>query len=575
MDYRSQANLWLKHATDDPEITQQLKSIINDENELKECFYQDLKFGTGGLRGIIYAGTNRMNIYTVRKATQGLANYINARYTSPAVAIAYDSRIKSQLFSKEAARVLSANNIKVYITKELEPTPVLSYLVRNLKCSAGIMITASHNPSKYNGYKAYGSDGCQMTDKSAGEVYNEIIKLDVFNDVKLCDYEEAKNRGMINIVENSVYESYVQNVLSRQVRPGICAGSDLKVVYTPLNGAGNKLVRRVLDTIGVKNVSVVKEQENPDGTFPTCSYPNPEFKQALQLGLEQLEREKADLLLATDPDSDRLGVAVRCDNSYRILTGNELGVMLLDYILKGKKENGTLPKNPIAVKTIVSTPLTQKIADEYGCELIDVLTGFKYIGEQIKLLEEKGEEDRFVFGFEESYGFLSGTYVRDKDAVVASMLVCELAAYYKNKNKTLSEAIDGIYSKYGYCINNTINFEFDGVSGLKTMQRLMDDLRHNTPKKISGYEVLSVSDYLLSQKTDVLSGEKKRINLPQSNVLSFELEKENKVIVRPSGTEPKIKFYMTVTAKSHAEAKEMLNSMASAIRHDIIKKYAQ
>ena len=414
MDIKQIYNDWLSKATEDKDLIAELENIKDDETEIYERFYTSLKFGTAGLRGIIGAGTNRMNIYVVRQATQGLANYILAKYGKGSVAISHDSRIKADLFMIEAARVLAANGIKVYITSELQPTPVLSYLVRYFKCQAGIMVTASHNPAAYNGYKAYGEDGCQMTDDAANAVYDEITKLDYFNDVKIADFDDAVKSNMIEYVDDSVYDSYLEKVMEQQVNPGICADADLKVVYTPLNGTGNKLVRKVLDKIGVKSVSIVKEQELPDGNFTTCPYPNPEIKEALQKGLELCEKEQPDLLLATDPDADRVGIAVKdYDGSYRLITGNENGVMLTNYILSCKKENGVLPENPVVVKTIVTTKLINQLCDKYGCELKNVLTGFKYIGEVILNLEKKNEENRYLFGFEESYGYLSGTYVRD------------------------------------------------------------------------------------------------------------------------------------------------------------------
>lgn len=557
MDIKTQAQRWIESATEDADIVNELKEVYNDEDALYERFYQNLSFGTAGLRGVIGAGTNRMNIYTVRKATQGLANYINKNFAVKSVAISYDSRIKARLFSEEAARVLAANGIKTYITDELQPTPVLSFLVRELKCSAGIMITASHNPAKYNGYKCYGPDGCQMTDTSAGAVYDEIEKLDIFDNVKVCDYNKACDCGLIETVSDELYDSYMENVLSRRVNENICDEVNLKVVYTPLNGAGNKPVRKMLDKIGVKNVCIVKEQELPDGNFPTCSYPNPEFREALELGIELCKKENPDLLLATDPDSDRVGVAVKSGNDFRILTGNEIGVMLLEYILKGRSENKTLPQRPVAVKTIVSTILAQKVADKYGCEMRNVLTGFKYIGEQILNLEKDKEEERFVFGFEESYGYLSGTYVRDKDAVVASMLICELTAYYKKQGKSLAQVIDGIYDEYGYYLSTTVNSSFEGVAGVETMKNIMASYRENTPKAIGGYKVLEVADYLASERKDLVSGETFEICLPKANVLTFSLENGHCLIVRPSGTEPKIKYYITSVGSTKAEAEDI------------------
>ena len=420
MDIKQTYNEWLENAVEDKDLTAELESIKNNEDEIYDRFYTALKFGTAGLRGIIGAGTNRMNIYVVRQATQGLANYVLKKYGNGSVAISHDSRIKADLFMNEAARVLAANGIKVYITSELQPTPVLSYLVRYFKCQAGIMVTASHNPAAYNGYKAYGEDGCQMTDVAANTVYDEISKLDMFKDVKIADFDEAVKSGMIEYVDESVYDTYLEKVMEQQVNPGVCKGADLKVVYTPLNGTGNKLVRKVLGKIGVNDVVVVPEQELPDGNFTTCPYPNPEIKEALAKGLELCEKEQPDLLLATDPDADRVGIAVKdYDGSYRLISGNEDGVMLTNYILSCKKASGKLPEKPVVVKTIVTTKLINKLCEKYGCELKNVLTGFKYIGEVILNLEKKHEENRYLFGFEESYGYLSGTYVRDKDAVVA------------------------------------------------------------------------------------------------------------------------------------------------------------
>ena len=486
---------WLENAGEDQDLIEELKAMNDDE--IYESFYRELKFGTAGLRGIIGAGTNRMNIYTVRKATQGLANFLNKKYDAPSVAISFDSRIKGFLFAKEAARVLAANGVKAYISTELQPTPVVSYAVRELKASAGIMVTASHNPAKYNGYKCYGSDGCQMT---------------------------------------------------------ICRGSGLKVVYTPLNGAGNKLVRKILGRIGVENVVVVPEQENPDGNFTTCPYPNPEIKEALAVGLKLCEKEQADLLLATDPDSDRVGIAVKTADGYRLMTGNETGIMLLNYILSCRKAAGTLPENPVAVKTVVTSKLVDRVCEKYGCELRVVLTGFKYIGEQILLLEQKNEENRYVFGFEESYGYLAGSYVRDKDAVVASMLICEMAAYYRQQGKSLDEVMTSIYKEYGHYLNRTESFEFDGAAGMQKMSSIMDQLRSEPPVSVYGSKVTELADYLNSYCRDIQSGETYEIKLPKSNVLSYSLDDGGAVIVRPSGTEPKIKIYATSVGTSNEDA---------------------
>ena len=565
MDIKKLYNEWLENAVEDKDLTAELESIKNNEDEIYDRFYTALKFGTAGLRGIIGAGTNRMNIYVVRQATQGLANYVLKKYGKGSVAISHDSRIKADLFMNEAARVLAANGIKVYITSELQPTPVLSYLVRYFKCQAGIMVTASHNPAAYNGYKAYGEDGCQMTDVAANTVYDEISKLDMFKDVKIADFDEAVSNGMIEYVDESVYDTYLEKVMEQQVNPGICEGADLKVVYTPLNGTGNKLVRKVLGKIGVKDVIVVPEQELPDGNFTTCPYPNPEIKEALAKGLELCEKEQPDLLLATDPDADRVGIAVKdYDGSYRLISGNEDGVMLTNYILSCKKASGKLPEKPVVVKTIVTTKLINKLCEKYDCELKNVLTGFKYIGEVILNLEKKHEENRYLFGFEESYGYLSGTYVRDKDAVVASMLVCEMAAYYKKQGKSLAEVIDGLYEEFGYYLNQTYSFEFDGAAGMQKMSDIMTAVRDNTPKSIAGYDVVKVSDYLLKKETEIATGSATDIELPKSNVIALHLSSDNAVIIRPSGTEPKIKLYITSVAKNKADATEICEKLVIA-----------
>ena len=565
MDIKQTYNEWLENAVEDKDLTAELESIKNNEDEIYDRFYTALKFGTAGLRGIIGAGTNRMNIYVVRQATQGLANYVLKKYGNGSVAISHDSRSKADLFMNEAARVLAANGIKVYITSELQPTPVLSYLVRYFKCQAGIMVTASHNPAAYNGYKAYGEDGCQMTDVAANTVYDEISKLDMFKDVKITDFDEAVKSGMIEYVDESVYDTYLEKVMEQQVNPGVCKGADLKVVYTPLNGTGNKLVRKVLGKIGVNDVVVVPEQELPDGNFTTCPYPNPEIKEALAKGLELCEKEQPDLLLATDPDADRVGIAVKdYDGSYRLISGNEDGVMLTNYILSCKKASGKLPEKPVVVKTIVTTKLINKLCEKYGCELKNVLTGFKYIGEVILNLEKKHEENRYLFGFEESYGYLSGTYVRDKDAVVASMLVCEMAAYYKKQGKSLAEVIDGLYEEFGYYLNQTYSFEFDGAAGMQKMSDIMTAVRDNTPKSIAGYDVVKVSDYFLRKETDVATGSVTDIDLPKSNVIALHLADDNAVIIRPSGTEPKIKLYITSVGKDKDNAAEICEKLVVA-----------
>lgn len=564
MDTMQTYNEWLSKATEDNDLIAELNSIKGNEDEIHDRFYTSLSFGTAGLRGIIGAGTNRMNIYVVRQATQGLANYVLSKYGKGSVAISHDSRIKADLFMIEAARVLAANGIKVYITSELQPTPVLSYLVRHFKCQAGIMVTASHNPAAYNGYKAYGEDGCQMTDAAANAVYNEICKLDMFSDVKIADFDKAVKDGLIEYVDESVYDEYLEMVLEQQVNPGICKDANLKVVYTPLNGTGNKLVRKVLSKIGVNDVVIVPEQEMPDGNFTTCPYPNPEIVEALAKGLELCEKEQPDLLLATDPDADRVGIAVKdYDGSYRLISGNENGVMLTNYILSCKKASGKLPQKPVVVKTIVTTKLINKLCEKYGCELKNVLTGFKYIGEIILNLEKNHEEDRYLFGFEESYGYLSGTYVRDKDAVVASMLVCEMAAFYKKQGKSLAQVIDGLYEEFGYYLNNTYSFEFSGAAGMQKMADIMAGVRENRPKSVAGYDVVRVCDYQLSVDQDITTGTEAVIDLPKSNVISLNLKGDNAVIIRPSGTEPKIKLYVTAVGKDKANAQQICDKLVA------------
>ena len=566
MGYMETYKAWCENEYFDEDTRAELKSIAGDEKEIEDRFYKDLEFGTGGLRGVIGNGTNRMNVYIVRKATQGLANFIIKEGTQDkGVAISHDNRRMSREFAQEAALCLAANGIKVYIFPSLRPTPELSFAVRELHCTAGIMVTASHNPAAYNGYKAYGEDGCQMTDVAANTVYDEISKLDMFKDVKIADFDEAVSNGMIEYVDESVYDTYLEKVMEQQVNPGVCKGADLKVVYTPLNGTGNKLVRKVLGKIGVNDVVVVPEQELPDGNFTTCPYPNPEIKEALAKGLELCEKEQPDLLLATDPDADRVGIAVKdYDGSYRLISGNEDGVMLTNYILSCKKASGKLPEKPVVVKTIVTTKLINKLCEKYGCELKNVLTGFKYIGEVILNLEKKHEENRYLFGFEESYGYLSGTYVRDKDAVVASMLVCEMAAYYKKQGKSLAEVIDGLYEEFGYYLNQTYSFEFDGAAGMQKMSDIMTAVRDNTPKSIAGYDVVKVSDYFLRKETDVATGSVTDIDLPKSNVIALHLADDNAVIIRPSGTEPKIKLYITSVGKDKDNAAEICEKLVVA-----------
>ena len=550
--------LWCEKAVDDPDLQTELNSIADDEEAIKDRFYRDLEFGTGGLRGVIGAGSYRLNIYTIRRATQGLADYVNGAFEDGSVAIAYDSRIKSDKFAKEAAAVLAANGIKVYIYPELMPTPMLSWAVRYLKCQAGIVITASHNPAKYNGYKVYGEDGCQITLDVANTVIGKINDVPMFGGAKVMSFDEGIKSGMIKLIEQEVIDAYLEKVSEQGIHTDLVADSGLKVVYTPLNGTGNKPVRAILKKIGIKEVTVVPEQENPDGNFPTCPFPNPEIKEALAKGLELCKTVKPDLLLATDPDCDRVGIAVPDpDGNYVLFTGNEVGAMLLKYICQERTALGTMPENPVAVKTIVTTDICQKIADEYGVELRNVLTGFKFIGEQIGFLEEKGEENRYIFGFEESYGYLAGSYVRDKDAVVASMLICEMAAFYRTKGVSLLQAREDMYKKYGNYVHTQKSFTCEGASGMERMKEIMTSLRTDTPKTIGGLKVEAFADYLASEETDLETGAKTVITLPKSDVLAFKLEQGASVIIRPSGTEPKIKAYYTTIGETREDATKL------------------
>ena len=555
--YQEEYARWCAANLDDPDLAPELASIAGDEEAIKERFAVALKFGTAGLRGVIGAGTNRMNVYVVRQATQGLANWVKTQGGSQTVAISYDSRIKSDVFAKAAAEVLAANGVKVRIYKALMPVPALSFATRYYKCNAGIMVTASHNPAKYNGYKAYGPDGCQMTDEAADVVYAEIQKTDVLTGAKTMTFEEGMAAGLIQYVEDDCCEALYQAIESRSVRPGLCATAGLKLVYSPLNGSGLVPVTRILKDLGITDVTIVPEQKNPDGNFPTCPYPNPEIFEALRLGLELAEKSGADLMLATDPDADRVGIAVRCKGgSYELLSGNEVGVLLLDYICAGRIEKGTMPANPVMVKSIVSTPLADKVAAHYGVECRNVLTGFKWIGDQIAKLEAAGEVERFIFGFEESYGYLAGSYVRDKDAIIGSMLICEMAAYYRSIGSSIKEELERIYREYGRYLNKVDSFEFEGLSGMDKMAKIMADLRADHLTEIAGYKVEKVTDYKKPEET----------GLPAANVLIYSLEGGASVIVRPSGTEPKIKAYYTTLGKDLAEAQAQKDALSAAIK---------
>ena len=555
--------LWCQKAIGDPDLISELKEMKGNDELISEAFYKDLEFGTAGLRGVIGAGTNRLNIYTVGKATQGLASYFNSKTKHGSVAIAYDSRIKSDIFAKISAQILAANGIKVYLYKELMPTPMLSFAVRHFKCDAGIVITASHNPAKYNGYKAYGPDGCQLGPEAAEYVLSIMNQVDTFTGVKTMDFDLAVTKGMIEYISCDAINTYLSLVEATRVSKDLDL-SDLKVVYTPLHGAGNKPVRAVLDRIGVKQLHVVAEQEKPDGNFPTAPYPNPEIRQAFECALKLAQTVKPDLLLATDPDSDRVGIAIPNGEEYRLFSGNEVGALLLNYVLSVRYENKTLPENPVAVKTIVSTEICNKIAQKYGCDLKNVLTGFKFIGEQVLLLEEIGQEDRFVFGFEESYGYLSGSFVRDKDAVIASMLICEMTAYYKSKGKNLIEVLNDLYEEFGYYYSVQKSFTFEGQSGMKHIKSLMAQLHENAPDEIDGKKVNVIKDYETSVSRNLITGETHTINLPKSNVVCFEFSDGSSFIVRPSGTEPKIKLYISALGTDDKTASQKVEELTNA-----------
>ena len=548
---------WLCAELEDPSLTEELKKIEGQEEEIKDRFAVSLKFGTAGLRGVLGAGSNRMNIYVVRQATQGLANWVKTQGGNQLVAVSYDSRINSDVFAKETARVLAANGIKVRIYDALMPVPALSFATRYYGANAGVMVTASHNPAKYNGYKAYGPDGCQMTDDAAAVVYAEIQNTDILTGAKLISWEEGIAQGLIEYVGDDCKEGLYDAIKACQVRPGLCKTAGLKLVYSPLNGSGLVPVTRILNDIGIDDITIVPEQKYPDGNFPTCPYPNPEIFEALELGLKLATETGADLMLATDPDADRVGIAMKCpDGSYELVSGNEVGVLLLDYICEGRIEKGTMPKNAVAVKSLVSTPLADAVAANYGVEMRNVLTGFKWIGDQIARLEKDNEVERFILGFEESYGYLAGPYVRDKDAVVGSMLICEMAAYYRSIGSSIKERLEAIYTKYGRYLNKVDSFEFPGLSGMDKMAGIMSGLRENPLTEIGGYAVTKVVDYKNTAET----------GLPSANVLVYTLEGGATVIVRPSGTEPKIKTYFTTLGKDLAEAEEQKNVLAAALK---------
>ena len=546
-DIENLYSLWCEKATE-PEVAAELKSVEGNHDEILDRFWQNLAFGTGGLRGVLGAGTNRMNVYTVGQATQGLANYLNEDFDAPSVAIGYDSRINSDKFARYAATVLAANGIKVYLYQELKPTPIVAYAVRRLGCSSGIVITASHNPSKYNGYKCYDERGYQMTDEAAAKTLGFINACDIFADVKTVDFDAALAEGTIEYIPEDFLDDYYEKVLSRMVNPGVCAEAGLSVIYTPLNGTGNKPVRKILAMAGVKDVTVVPAQELPDGKFPTCPFPNPEIREAFNEALKLAETNKADLLLATDPDCDRCGIAVRApDGSYQLLSGNEVGLLLLDYICAQRTKHGKMPAHPTFVKTIVTMDLAEKIADHYGVKTVNVLTGFKFIGEVIGRMEDERD---YICGFEESYGYLTGSYVRDKDGVNAAFMIAEMFAFYKTRGVSLLEKLSELYAQYGYCLNTLHSHTFPGSAGMQKMGEIMADFRRGL-ESVGGVKVTRTEDYSVG-----LNG------LPKSDVLKFYLD-TGSVVVRPSGTEPKLKTYISVTAENRAQAEEIEKRIAA------------
>lgn len=557
MTYLDEYKRWKETDLLDIDLNTELDAIACDDDAIKERFAVSLQFGTAGLRGTLGAGTNRMNIWVVRQATQGVAEWVKTQGGTQTVAISYDSRLKGWNFAREAAGVLAANGINVRIYDELMPVPALSFATRYYKCNAGIMVTASHNPAKYNGYKAYGPDGCQMTDDAVAVVYDSIQKTDVLTGAKYMPFSEGVEKGLIKFVGEDCKNGLYEAIEARQVRPGLCKSAGLKLVYSPLNGTGLVPVTHVLKDMGITDITIVPEQEYPNGYFTTCSYPNPEIYAAMEKGVELAKEVGADLMLATDPDADRVGIAMKCpDGSYELVSGNEMGVLLLDYICAGRIEKGTMPENAVAVESIVSTPLAEKVAEHYGVELRHTLTGFKWIGDQIAKLEEAGEVDRFIFGFEESYGYLAGPYVRDKDAIIGSMLICEMAAYYRSIGSSIKQRLEEIYAQYGRYLNLVDAYEFPGLSGMDKMAGIMKGLRDNVPCEFAGKKVTKVTDYLDTAST----------GLPKSNVLRYDLEDGSVLIVRPSGTEPKIKTYFTTSGATLEEAQAKKDALTEAIK---------
>ncbi|WP_346878031.1 MULTISPECIES: phospho-sugar mutase [unclassified Clostridium] len=571
MNYRDKYNLWVNSPEIDDETRAELKNII-DETELEDRFYKDLEFGTGGLRGIIGAGSNRLNIYTVGKATQGFANYLNDKYTSPKVAIAYDSRHMSKEFSEYAARVLAGNGIKVYLYDRLTPTPMLSYAVRELNCQGGIVLTASHNPKEYNGYKVYGGDGCQVTDASANEIITFVNNIDSFAQVTVMDTKEAVEKKIVNYIGEEIYTSYIERVKELTIRKELVKnhGKDLKIIYTPIHGTGNIPVRRVLDELSYKNVAVVKEQELPDGAFPTAPYPNPEDSKVFKLALEMARDFDPDIILGTDPDCDRIGAVVKDNNGeYRVLTGNQVGVLLTNYIISSLRETGNLDSKGTIIKTIVSTDMIKPICKKFHVQIKEVLTGFKYIGELIGNFEKAPCNNKFLLGFEESYGYLAGDFVRDKDAVIAAALICEMTLYYKSIGKTLYEGLIELYESYGYYKEKLISIELKGKDGQEKIKDIIEYFRSENIRSFGDYKISVKEDYKLSYRINVEDSSKEVINLPKSNVIKFIFHNGCYFVVRPSGTEPKMKIYLGVTGENNEVSDRNLLKLEDAVLNSI------
>lgn len=568
---RDAAQLWKDNVTE-PDLASELDQLLADPDseKLSDAFYRSLAFGTAGLRGTLGVGTNRMNVYTVAQASQGLATYLNAHFENPTVAIARDSRNKGEDFVRAAAGVLAANGIKSFVYPRIEPVPTLSFATRDLKCSAGICVTASHNPAQYNGYKVYGPDGCQIANEAADEIQNTINQTDIFNGVKRMDFDEALEKGLVEWTPDAVLDRFIDAVATQSV--GAKPNPDFSVVYTPLNGTGLECMQRILERVGIKNVTVVPEQANPDGNFPTCPYPNPEFREALEKGLELCDKVHPDLMLATDPDADRMGVAVPHDGDYKLLTGNEMGILLVDWLTCMKAEAGEDVTRKVAVTTIVSTAMPDAIARAKGFEMRRVLTGFKNIGGQMDQLVEAGQGDRFLIGFEESYGYLVGLHARDKDAIVASMLTCEMAAWYAERGKDLYEAMVALYQEYGYYLNGVVNVQFPGEAGAGKMSAIMTGLRENPPAQIAGLPVEGVVDYKTDVEMPVVGGDGNTSAqlLPKSNVLEYRLGEGVKVIVRPSGTEPKIKAYLFSKGATREESQALNDRLAEAAKTELL-----